>query len=152
MRLRDEHIKFQDQEVHIVHKQQHQVIVREEQAKKRVAKDLKDKRSLIKRRQVRQTLFSQKRKFTQTYQMIAFPPDGMTKQLYTFSANRNCQWVITCQGSAHSLGCIAIGNLVSLPKQTLFAVKVCQFESYCHARCAYFMYIRMLAHPCSSME
>ncbi len=49
---------YQDQEARIAREQQQQVIVKEEQAKKRIARDLKEKRRLIKRRQVRQTHYA----------------------------------------------------------------------------------------------
>ena len=51
-RLRDEHISYQEQEARIAKDRQEAILKREEEAKKRVAKDLKGRRTDIKKKQV----------------------------------------------------------------------------------------------------
>ena len=51
-RLRDEHIAYQEQEATAARHSQQEMLLREEEAKKRVARNLKEKRKLIKRREV----------------------------------------------------------------------------------------------------
>ena len=51
LRLRDEHIVYQEQEARMQRDRQQEVLVREEEAKKRVAHELKEKRRLIARQE-----------------------------------------------------------------------------------------------------
>ena len=56
-RLRDEHIAYQEQEAEAARHRQQEIMMREEEAKKRVARNLKEKRRIIKRREVTQKIF-----------------------------------------------------------------------------------------------
>lgn len=56
-RLRDEHIAYQEQEAEAARHRQQEILMREEEAKKRVARNLKEKRRIIKRREVPKICF-----------------------------------------------------------------------------------------------
>lgn len=51
-RLRDEHVTYLQQEAAVARQQQQQLLLKEEEAKRRVARQLKDKRSQLQRQLV----------------------------------------------------------------------------------------------------
>lgn len=55
--MRDEHIAYEEQEAAKERLRKQILLVREEEAKKRVARNMKEKRKLIKRREVRAGLY-----------------------------------------------------------------------------------------------
>ena len=52
MRLRDEHITYQEQEAAVARRRHQEIVLREETAKRKIARDLKEKRKEIKKREV----------------------------------------------------------------------------------------------------
>ena len=71
-RLRDEHIAYQEQEAEAARHRQQEILMREEEAKKRVARNLKEKRRIIKRREVPKFVSSYDRIFDIIFVYFAF--------------------------------------------------------------------------------